>query len=119
FLMRGMLFDGTSFSYLTGNRGLSRFHSLTGTTPKNKPRRKPSFGAWAGLGFRASGERLLHPLGGHRQVAEPLAGELEDGIGDRRSHRHDPDLAHAGRRIIGGDDPGMDLRKIAHPQHRI
>lgn len=61
-----------------------------------------------------SGERLFHPIGRHRQMAQPLASELEDGTGDRRGDGHDTNFAHSAGRIVSRQDLGVDFRHLAH-----
>src|SRR6516162_1683678 len=64
-------------------------------------------------------QSLLHPRNTHRHVTKPLAGELRDRVSDGGCHRNDPDLAHAGRRIVADNDFSVDLWNLTHAQYRI
>ena len=58
-------------------------------------------------------DRRLDPLRRHRQLTQPRAGGVVDGIGDDRAHHDDGRLAAALRRMVSGvEDHRLDLR---HP----
>jgi hypothetical protein len=65
-------------------------------------------GAWTELGS----ERERHG-------ARALAGEGEDGVGDRRRDRRRPRLAGPADLLLAGDDDDVDARRLGHAQDLV
>ena len=66
----------------------------------------------------SSSRRPSHSGQLERQLAQRLAGQLRDGVGERRRQRRQAGLAHAGGRLGAGHDVHRDLRHVGDARHR-